>query len=204
MLAIHDPDEAVDVGAGVDRFSRSHCKAAMDEAFPTLAELRSLIKAIGVGINQWQMPCDFATAADFDYFLLAGRYTLLDQDSMLRLLPLCERRSISLVIGGPRNSGIFATGVIDGTTYDCRPASPAILDRVRKIEAACARHGVRLQAAALQFPLHHPLVARIISGARSVAEVEANSAFLHAPIPVQFWAELKHERLINEAAPVGR
>ncbi len=205
MLAIHDPDEAVDVGAGVDPFSRSHFKAAMDEAFPALAELRGqgVIKAIGVGINQWQMLCDFAVAGDFDYFLLAGRYTLLDQDSMARLLPLCERHSISLVIGGPYNSGILATGAITGATYDYRPASPAILERVRRIEAVCARHGVPLQAAALQFPLHHPRVASIIPGARSTAEVDANLAFLRAPIPARFWAELKSERLIDEAAPVG-
>ena len=114
MLAIHDPDEAVDVGAGVDPFSRSQFKAAMDGAFPALAELRSqgVIKAIGVGINQWQMLCDFATAGDFDYFLLAGRYTLLDQDLMPRLFPLCDQRSISLVVGGPYNSR--HVGVHDG------------------------------------------------------------------------------------------
>jgi D-threo-aldose 1-dehydrogenase len=205
MLAIHDPDEAVDVGAGIDPFSRSHFKEAMDNAFPTLAELRSqgVIKAIGVGINQWQMLCDFATAGDFDYFLVAGRYTLLDQDSMARLLPLCEQHSISLVIGGPYNSGILATGAVTGATYDYRPAKPQILERVRGIQAVCARHDVSLQAAALQFPLHHPSVAAIIPGARSIAEVEANLAFSQEPIPPQFWAELKSERLIDPAAPVG-
>lgn len=205
MVAIHDPDEAVDVGAGVDPFSHSHFKAAMAGAYPALAELRAqgVIKAIGVGINQWQMLCDFAEAGDFDYFLLAGRYTLLDQDSMARLLPLCETHGISLIVGGPYNSGILATGAVPGATYDYRPASPAILDRVRKIEAVCARHGVTLQAAALQFPLHNPLVASIIPGARSVAEVEANLGFLHQPIPADFWSELKAERLIHADAPVG-
>jgi D-threo-aldose 1-dehydrogenase len=205
MVAIHDPDEAVDVGAGVDPFSRSHFKTAMEGAFPALAELRAqgVIKAIGVGMNQWQMLCDFAEAGEFDYFLLAGRYTLIDQDSMARLLPLCERHAISLIIGGPYKSGILATGAVAGATYDYRPAAPAILDRVRKIEAVCTRHGVALQAAALQFPLHNPLVASIIPGARSVAEVEANLGFLHQPIPADFWAELKAERLIHADAPVG-
>jgi D-threo-aldose 1-dehydrogenase len=149
------------------------------------------------------MLCDFAEAGEFDYFLLAGRYTLIDQDSMARLLPLCERHAISLIIGGPYNSGILATGAVAGATYDYRPAAPAILDRVRKIEAVCTRHGVALQAAALQFPLHNPLVASIIPGARSVAEVEANLGFLHQPIPADFWAELKAERLIHADAPVG-
>jgi D-threo-aldose 1-dehydrogenase len=204
MLAIHDPDEAVDVGAGVDPYSRSHFRNAMEGAYPALADLRSqgVIKAVGVGINQWQMLCDFAEAGDFDYFLLAGRYTLLDQDSMARLLPLCEKRSVSLVVGGPYNSGILATGAVGGATYDYHPATPEILDRVRRMEAVCARHGVALQAAALQFPLHNPLVASIIPGARSVAEVNANLDFLRQPIPIDFWAELKAERLINPAAPV--
>jgi D-threo-aldose 1-dehydrogenase len=204
MLAIHDPDEAVDVGGGIDPYSRSQFKQAMEGAFPALADLRNqaVIKAVGVGINQWQMLCDFAEAGDFDYFLLAGRYTLLDQDSMERLLPLCEKHSISLIIGGPYNSGILATGAVNGATYDYRPAMPEILERTRRVEAVCARHGVALQAAALQFPLHNPLVASIIPGARSITEVQANLAFLQQPIPVDFWAELKAERLINQAAPV--
>jgi D-threo-aldose 1-dehydrogenase len=205
MLAIHDPDEAVDVGAGVDPFSRSHFRAAMEGAFPALAELRrqGVIKAIGVGINQWQMLCDFAEAGDFDYFLLAGRYTLLDQDSMVRLLPLCEKHAISLIIGGPYNSGILATGAVAGATYDYRPATPAVMDRVRRIEAVCSRHRIALQAAALQYPLHHPLVASVIPGARSIAEVQSNVRFLRQPIPAEFWAELKAERLIDAASPVG-
>jgi D-threo-aldose 1-dehydrogenase len=204
MLAIHDPDEAVDLGSGLDPYSRSHFKAAMDGAYPALDELRrqGLVKAIGVGINQWQMLCDFATAGDFDYFLLAGRYTLLDQDAMDRLFPLCERRGISLIIGSPYNSGILATGAIAGATYNYRPAAPAVLDKVRRIEAVCERHGVSLQAAALQFPLHHPLVASIIPGARSIEEVKKGVDLLEVPISMEFWAELKAERLIDTRSPV--
>lgn len=204
MLAIHDPDEAA-VGAGLDPYSRSHFKAAMDGAYPALDALRQqgLIGAVGVGITQWQMLCDFAMAGDFDYFLLAGRYTLLDQESLDRLLPLCEQRGISLVIGGPYNSGILATGAIAGATYNYRPAPPPILDKVSRIQAVCGRHGVSLQAAALQFPLHHPLVASVIPGARSVAEVESNIGLLSEPIPAAFWAELKAEKLMDERAPIG-
>jgi len=205
MLAIHDPDEAVDVGAGVDPFSKSHFKAAMDGAFPTLAELRAqgVIKAIGVGINQWQMLCEFAEAGDFDYFLLAGRYTLLDQDSMDRLLPLCERKSISLIVGGPYNSGILATGAVPTATYDYRPASDAIKQKVRAIEAVCRRHNVPLQAAALQFPLLNPLVASVIPGARSVEELSANARYARHPVPLEFWLELKSEGLIDNRSPIG-
>jgi D-threo-aldose 1-dehydrogenase len=203
MVAIHDPDESVFLKPGDDPYGHSHFKEAMDGAYPALAELRSqgVIKAVGVGMNQWQMLCDFAEAGDFDYFLLAGRYTLLDQDSLARLLPLCERRGVSLIIGGPYNSGILATGAVAGATYDYQPAPAHLLQRVRSIEAVCARHGVSLQAAALQFPLHNPVVASIIPGARSIAEVEANLGFLQQPIPDNFWAELKAERLIDPAAP---
>jgi D-threo-aldose 1-dehydrogenase len=203
MLAIHDPDEAA-VGAGLDPYSRSHFKAAMDGAYPALDELRrqGLIKAIGVGITQWQMLCDFAVAADFDYFLLAGRYTLLDQESLDRLLPLCEQRGISLVIGGPYNSGILATGAVPGATYNYRPATPPILDKVARIQTVCKRHDVSLPAAALQFPLHHPLVASVIPGARSAAEVESNIGLLSESIPAEFWAELKAEKLMDERAPI--
>jgi D-threo-aldose 1-dehydrogenase len=205
MLAIHDPDEAIDLSGGADPRSRSHFKTVMDGAYPALAELRRqrVIKAIGVGINQWQMLCDFARAGDFDYFLVAGRYTLLDQDSMSELLPLCEQRGISLVIGAPYNSGILATGAIDGATYNYRPATPAILDKVRRIAAVCNRHDVPLQAAALQFPMNHPLVASMIPGARSISELEQGVKLLSHPIPSSFWDELKAERLIDEQAPVG-
>ena len=204
MLAIHDPDDNA-VSAGLDPYSRSHFKAAMDGAYPALDELRrqGLIKAIGVGITQWQMLCDFAVAGDFDYFLLAGRYTLLDHESLDKLLPLCERRGISLVIGGPYNSGILATGAVPGATYNYRPATPPILDKVARIQNICKRHDVSLPAAALQFPLHHPLVASVIPGARSAAEVENNLNLLSEAIPPEFWAELKTEKLINESAPVG-
>lgn len=205
MLAIHDPDEVVDVFGGADPRSRSHFKAAMDGAYPALAELRSqgVIKAIGVGINQWQMLCDFAKAGDFDYFLLAGRYTLLDQDSLAELFPLCEAHGISLVIGAPYNSGILASGAVPGATFNYRQAAPAILDKVSRIEAVCARHQVPLQAAALQFPLRHPLVASIIPGARSIAEMQTSVSLLSQPIPDAFWAELKAERLIDMNAPVA-
>ena len=205
MLAIHDPDEAVDIYGGADPHSRSHFKEAMDGAYPVLADLRSqgVIKAVGVGINQWQMLCDFARAGDFDYFLLAGRYTLLDQGSLDELLPLCQDKGISLVIGGPYNSGILASGAVEGATFNYRPATPAILEKVGRIAAVCQRHGVQLQAAALQFPVNHPLVASIIPGARSISEVEQSVRLLSAPIPADFWAELKSLQLIDERAPVG-
>ena len=204
MVSIHDPDEAIDVGPGQNPRARSHFREAMDGAYPVLAELRAqgVIRAIGVGINQWQMLADFVRAGRFDYFLLAGRYTLLEQEPLEALFPACEARGTRLVIGGPYNSGILATGAAEGATFNTKKAPPAVLERVRRIEATCARHGVPLPAAALQFPLGHPLVATVIPGARSVAELDANLAFLRHPIPSALWLDLAREGLIDPKAPV--
>jgi D-threo-aldose 1-dehydrogenase len=204
MVAIHDPDEALHFAPGEDPYGRSRFREAMEGAYPVLDELRSqgVIKAIGVGINQWQMLQDFVVAGQFDYFLLAGRYTLLEQEPLSSLLPVCEARGTKLVIGGPYNSGILATGAVEGATFNTRPAPQYVLDRVRRIEAVCARHNVPLPAAALQFPLAHPIAVSVIPGARSPQEFDANLAYLHKPITADLWAELKQEGLIDAAAPV--
>jgi D-threo-aldose 1-dehydrogenase len=189
IALIHDPDD--------------HFEQAIGGAYAALAELRSqgVVKAIGAGMNQWQMPARLAREGDFDCFLLAGRYTLLDQSGLVELLPMCEEKGISIVIGGPYNSGILASDLSPGATFDYMAAPPLLLDKARRISAVCDRHGVPLKAAALQFGLAHPAVAATIPGARSVAEVEENLAMAAHPIPVQLWEELRAERLISEAAP---
>jgi len=204
MVAIHDPDEAIHFAPGEDPYARSRFREAMDGAYPALDELRAqgVIKAVGVGINQWQMLSDFVTAGRFDYFLLAGRYTLLEQEPLEALLPVCEARGTRLVIGGPYNSGILATGAVAGATFNTRLASEHVLDRVRRIEDVCARHDVPLPAAALQFPLAHPIAVSVIPGARSIAEFDQNLAYLRHDIPPALWAELKAEGLIDPKAPV--
>ena len=182
-----------------------HWEQAIGEAYPTLADLRSqgVVQAIGVGMNQWEMEARFAREGDFDCFLLAGRYTLLDQSGLAELMPVCLERNVSLVLGGPYNSGILASDLGPQTTYNYEVAPPEIIDRARKIKAACDRHAVPLKAAALQFGLLHPTVAATIPGARSVAEVEENFRMAGHPIPADLWAELKHEGLIDPLAPVG-
>lgn len=204
MVSIHDPDEALHFGPGEDPFARSRFREAMEGAYPALDALRSqgVIKAVGVGINQWQMLSDFVVAGAFDYFLLAGRYTLLEQEPLAKLFPLCEQRGTRIIIGGPYNSGILATGAVRGSTFNTRPAPEAVLERVRRIEAICADHRVSLPAAALQFPLGHPSVASVIPGARSVGELKQNLAYLKEPVPPALWADLKAAGLIERAAPV--
>jgi D-threo-aldose 1-dehydrogenase len=204
MLSIHDPDEAIHFGPGEDPFARSRFREAMDGAYPALDALRAqgVIKAVGVGINQWQMLSDFVVAGRFDYFLLAGRYTLLEQEPLATLLPLCEQRNTKIIIGGPYNSGILATGAVAGATFNTKPAPEQVLERVHRIEAVCAKYGVALPAAALQFPLGHPLVVSVIPGARSVEELQQNLDYMRQPIPASLWSDLKREGLVAPAAPL--
>ncbi|MCC7361470.1 MAG: aldo/keto reductase [Anaerolineales bacterium] len=204
IVLIHDPDESTSLERGVDPYARSHFAEVMAGAYPALHDLRSqgVIKAIGLGMNQWQMLLDFARAGDFDCFLLAGRYTLLEQLEAAPLMEHCRDHQISLIIGGPYNSGILATGAVAGAYYNYSPAPDDVLAQVRRIEAVCARHAVPLAAAALQFPLAHPAVAGVIPGARSAAEVAANVRLWQYPIPAIFWQELRAEGLIAPDVPV--
>ena len=189
ILFIHDPDD--------------HYERAVAETVPVLLELRAdkRVRAIGAGMNQWQMELAFARLGHFDCFLLAGRYTLLDQTALPEFLPYCVERGISVIAGGPYNSGILAVGPREGATFNYRAATPEMMDKARRIAAVCGRHGVPLRAAALQFILAHPAIASVIPGARSVAEVEENVALVEHPIPAALWADLKQDRLIDEASP---
>jgi D-threo-aldose 1-dehydrogenase len=169
-----------------------------------LEELRDsgAIKGIGAGLNVKEAIPRFLDLFDIDFFLLAMRYTLLEQDVLESIFPRCAERGVGIVVGGGYNSGILATGAVPGAMYNYEPAGPAILERVSRIERVCARHGVPLPAAALQFPLGHPIVASIIPGAISRTQVEQNIAAFRHPIPADLWAELKHENLIPADAPV--
>ncbi len=189
ILHIHDPDD--------------HYQQAIEGAYPALAKLRSqgLIGAIGAGMNQAEMLTRFAREGDFDCFLLAGRYTLIDHTGLKELLPLCVEKRISIIIGGPYNSGILASGARSGAKFNYADAPGEVMEKVRRVEAACQRFSVPMRAAALQFPLAHPAVASVIPGARSVAELEENFRLMSQPIPAEFWAALREARIIPPEAP---
>jgi D-threo-aldose 1-dehydrogenase len=153
-------------------------------------------------MNQAEMLARFAREAAFDCFLLAGRYTLLDQVGLRELLPLCVEKGIRIIVGGPYNSGILALGAVPSATYNYRPAPPALLEKTARIAAVCARYNVPLRAAAIQFPLAHPAVIAAIPGARSVEEVTDNARMMGWPIPRDLWLELRRETLIDPGAPV--
>ena len=168
-----------------------------------LAELREggVIGGIGAGLNSLGSIPRFLDLFDIDFFLLAMRYTLLEQEVLDSEFPRCAERGVGIVVGGGYNSGILATGAVPGAMYNYAPAGPEILERVKKMEGVCARYRVPLPAAALQFPLGHPIVASIIPGAISRAQVEQNLAAFRHPIPADLWAELKREKLIRADAP---
>jgi D-threo-aldose 1-dehydrogenase len=201
VLLIHDVDRWTH---GSQEASDRRIKELMDGGYKVLVKLRDagVVGAIGAGLNEWDTSQKLAEISDLDCFLLAGRYTLLEQESLKTFLPLCVKRNIGIFLGGPYNTGILATGAVSGAMYNYAPAMPDILERVRKIETVCQRHKVTLASAALQFPLAHPAVCSVIPGAKTAAEVKRNIATIEAPIPADFWAELKREKLIDEEAPV--
>lgn len=176
---------------------------AMGGAWKALASLREqgLVKAIGVGVNEWEVCQAALLRHDFDCFLLAGRYTLLEQGALDTFLPLCEERGVAVVVGGGFNSGILATGAQEGARYNYAPAPAVILDKVRKIEALCLRYHVPLPAAALQFVVAHPAIATFMAGARSVEQLNQNLHWFTYDIPEDFWAELKSQGLLHAQAP---
>ena len=200
VVLIHD----VDVWTHGEGAIESRFAEAMDGAYRALDELRAAgaVKAIGVGVNEAQMCERFARAGDFDTMLLAGRYSLLEQPGLASFMPLAQQKGIDLMLGGVFNSGILATGPVAGAKYNYQPAPPQILARVAAIEAVCARHGVPLRRAALQFPLGHPAVASLVMGAVKPEEVVDQVAELSAPVPAALWTELKTEGLLGADVPV--
>jgi D-threo-aldose 1-dehydrogenase len=188
LLLIHDPDD--------------YPEAALEEAYPTLDDLRrqGVIRAVGSGMNQWQVLTRFANEADFDLFLLAGRYTLLEQSS-LDFLELCRSKGIGIMLGGVFNSGILAMGAQPGATYNYAPAPAPILEKTAKIAAICAQHGVALNAAAIQFAQAHPAISSLVIGAIHPDEIEANLAARQLQLPPALWADLLAAGLIDAAAP---
>ena len=172
--------------------------------YRALEELRAAgrIAAFGAGLNEWPACEALLALGDFDCFLLAGRYTLIEQEALRSFLPQCVARDVGIVVGGPYNSGILATGAVEGARFNYDPAPPHIMERVRRIETVCRDHGVTLPAAALQFVLAHPAVKSVIPGAMSEREVQQNVALLKEPIPSRYWTDLKAARLLPDEAPV--
>ncbi|GGP20113.1 aldo/keto reductase [Silvimonas iriomotensis] len=165
-----------------------------------LDELRNSgqIRAVGLGVNEWEIVHDVMQVFDLDCCLLAGRYTLLEQQTLSPFLDNCVARGVGIILGGPFNSGVL-TG---NRKYNYAEAPARVLERVAALQAVSDEFGVPLPAAALQFPLAHPAVATCIPGGKTLAQLQQNCAWFEQAIPAAFWQTLKQRGLLHEAAPL--
>lgn len=193
IALLHDPDELEEQAVGT--------------ALPALLAMRDegLVGAVGVGMNQSAMPARFVRRFDLDVVLVAGRFTLLDQSALADLFPAATERGTSVVVGGVFGSGLLAhDDPPDGATYGYAAASPALLERARRIAAVCQEHGTTLPAAALHLALDHPVVASALIGMRSPAEVDRNVALLDQRVPADLWDDLQERGLLDGPATGSR
>ncbi|MFQ6017594.1 MAG: aldo/keto reductase [Kiloniellaceae bacterium] len=200
LLLIHDLDFHYH---GTEAAVEHYFRQLETGGWKALDELKSsgTIRGIGAGINQMGIIPRFLDRFDIDFFLVAMPYTLLDQEPLHAEFPRCVERGVGIVVGAPFASGILATGPVENAKYNYAPAPAGIADKVGRIESLCGRHGVPLAAAALQFPLGHPIVAAVIPGAVSPAQVAANVRMMRIEIPAGLWQELRDDGLIHAEAP---
>lgn len=199
ILLIHDADPwAHGPEEGPQRY-----REAMTGAYYALNQLRSegIIKAIGFGTNDPIYAAKFLRDGDFDCFLIAGRYSLLEQPSLNEVLPLAMSKNVGVILGGVFNSGILATGVISNPKYNYTTAPKNILEKVRKIEAVCRSYSVPLPTAAMHFCLGHPQVSSLALGAVSPDEIKSNISAIKTTVPKSLWSDLKTEGLLENSAP---
>jgi D-threo-aldose 1-dehydrogenase len=204
ILYVHDIDRATHGATHAERIKQ----LTRGGGWRALEQLRSsgAIAAVGLGVNGVEVCLDMLQVLDFDVILLAGRYTLLEQDPLAVLFPRCADRGTSIVVGGPYNSGLLATGTRTSLPlhFNYAKAPLPVIEKVRRLESVCDRFEVPLAAAALQFPLAHPQVASVIPGVGSAARIAQTLEWYGRAIPAEFWAVLKNDGLINADSPTPR
>jgi D-threo-aldose 1-dehydrogenase len=183
IVYIHDADALI--------------REAIDVVYPVLHAMRDegLLKAIGIGMNWCATSVAIMKETDLDIALIAGRFTLLDQSAQEELYPMALKKNVSIVAAGVYNSGVLVNPV-DGARFDYEPASQEILNKARAIKSFLEKYNVELPAAALQFPLRHPAVASVLTGAGTLAELRANIAYFDTELPPELWADMEREGLI--------
>ena len=176
---------------------------ALDEALPAMAELREqgAVGAIGLGVNEEAVCLEVMQRFPLDAIMLAGRYTLFEQAGSRAVMARAESDGVAVLVAGPYNSGLLGSDAGPGDTYDYRPASPAIKARAQRFYDACAAAGAPVGAAALQFPLAHPAVAKVVCGLRSVAEVDSAVERIRHAVPPATWPALVAQGLLDEGMP---
>lgn len=201
VLLVHDIDTYTHGTAQSQRF-----KESIEGSFKALIKMRDegTTSAIGVGVNETDVCYNVAKEVDIDILLLAGRYTLLEQESLDDLMPLCEERKISVILGGVFNSGILATGATLGAKFNYAKAPEHILEKTRKIQSVCEEFAVSLPAAAIQFSAAHPAVVNVCLGARNLDQWNQNFMYLSEVIPGDFWQKLIKQGLLREDAPIPK
>jgi len=179
-------------------------RQALDEALPAMAELKAsgACRAIGIGVNEEAICLELMPQFPLDCIMLAGRYTLLEQDHSRQVMDEALRRSVAILVAGPFNSGLLGDERRPGTTYNYIPVDPVTLSRAQRIYDVCAAEQVDVGAAALQFPLAHPAVATVVAGLRSIGEVRSAVGRLNARLPTSLWQRLREEGLLTTAVPV--
>ncbi|KAA2262395.1 aldo/keto reductase [Solihabitans fulvus] len=190
VVYLHDPDD--------------HWAQAATQGVPALAALRDegVIGAIGVGMNQWELPARFVRETDIDVVMLAGRYTLLEQSALAEFLPLCAERGVSVVAAGVFNSGLLSRPQVpEHAKYNYTDAPAELVDRAGRIAEVCTRHGTTLPQAAIQFPLGHPAVASVVIGSRTPEQMRQNADYFAAPLPPELWADLSESGLLPPGTP---
>lgn len=199
MILVHDLDPVVH---DANTFEH-HFKSYIEGGYKALDQLRSqgVINAIGLGVKKWEVCADAMQYGNYDCFMLQGNYTLLEQPAFEEFMPRCEKEHISILLAGPFASGILATGTKKGGYFHHQKANEVILAKVKKIEDICERYSVSLQAAAIQFPLKHPVIASVVIGTASPLSIERNIGYANEQIPSAFWDALKAEKIIPEKAP---
>jgi D-threo-aldose 1-dehydrogenase len=191
VVYLHDPDQ--------------HWEEASRQGIPALVDLREqgVVGAVGVGMNQWEMPARFVRETDVDVVMLAGRYTLLEQAALPEFLPLCLDRGVSVVAAGVFNSGLLSRPVVpDDAKYDYADAPAEVVERARRIAAVCGEHGVTLPQVAIQFALGHPAVVSVVIGSRTGEQMRSNAADFAVPVPAELWSSLQDSGLLGAEVPV--
>jgi D-threo-aldose 1-dehydrogenase len=201
VVHLHDLDAWA---CGGEEAAESYLRQAESGAFKALSELRasSDIGAIGVGVNQPAWAARIIRALDLDCVMIAGRYSLLNQEALDDLFPLCLERNVGVLAAGPFNGGLLARGPAPGVRYNYAEPSAEVIERQGRLQAVCQRHDVPIAAAALQFTAAHPAVTSVVAGAMSPDEVNTNVSHLRRPIPAEFWDELHASGLLSRAVPL--
>lgn len=198
LLHLHDPEHARDV----DEIERSG--GGIDELFRMKEE--GLARAVGLAMGPMPLFMRLLKDRPFDAIISHNRFTLLNRNAS-ELFDECARRGIAVMNAAPYAGGVLAKGSAEMPRVTYMEADDAALEPVRRIETACARHGVAPGAVALQFSMRDPRVTATIVGVSKPERVAQTLEWASAEVPDALWdeiADLPYETEDPEAKRVYR